>query len=159
MKIVLIVILIAAMIAPRPEYLSSKCLLSAVTHHFWHVNIFHLAVNSIGIWLAVSPRRSMSEMLPAWAAASLSYAFATGPVLGFSNILFAIAGMDAARRPLSWWKQPATIAFLATMLLMAFLPIFSAVTHIASFLLGFLYGAVRRVLAKTVSDYGRVSRQ
>ena len=157
MRVVLIVLFVAAMIAPRPEYLSAKCLLAAVSHHFWHVNVFHLAVNAIGTWLAVSPRRSMSEMLPAWVAASLSYVFAPGPVLGFSNILFALAGMDAARRPRSWWKQPSTIAFLATMLLMVFLPAFSAVTHIASFLLGFLCGAVRRAVAKTLSDYGRVA--
>ena len=157
MRTILIVLLVAAMIAPRPEFLSHRSFFSAVGHHFWHVNVFHLAVNSIGIWLAVSPRRRMSEMLPAWVAASLSYVFATGPVLGFSNILFAIAGMDAARRPPSWWKQPATITFFATMLLMVFLPAFSAVTHIASFALGFLYGFVRKVLAKTLSDYGRVS--
>lgn len=146
------------MIAPRPEFLSQRCFLSAVLHHFWHVNVFHLAVNSIAIWLAVSPRRRMSEMFPAWAAASLSYAFAPGLVLGFSNILFALMGMDSAVRPRSWWKQPATITFFATMLLMAFLPMFSAVTHIVSFALGFVYGFVRKVLKKTLSDYGRIAR-
>lgn len=157
MRIVIIVLLIAAMIAPRPEFLSHKCFLSAVSHHFWHVNIFHLAVNSLAIWLAVPPGRSTSEMLPAWIAASLSYVFAGTPALGFSNILFAIAGMDAARRSRSWWTQPATITFFVTMFAMAFFPMFSAVTHIASFVLGFLYGAVRRVLTKTLSDYGRIS--
>ena len=99
----------------------------------------------------------MSEMFPAWVAASLSYVFAPGPVLGFSNILFAIAGIDAARRPRSWWTQPATITFFVTMIAMAFFPAFSAVTHIVSFLLGFLYGAVRRVLTKAFSDYGRIA--
>lgn len=155
----LIVLLIAAALVPRPEFLAQKSIFSAVTHHFWHVNVFHLAVNSIGIWLAVSPGRRMSEMLPAWVAASLSYVFAPGPVLGFSNILFALAGMDAARRPRCWWTQPTTLAFLATMLLMVFLPAFSAYTHIASFALGFLYGAVRKAVNQTLSDYGRIARR
>lgn len=151
--------LITAMIAPRPGFLSQRCFLSATLHHFWHVNLFHLIINTLGIWLAVATRRSMSELFPAWALASLSYVFAPSLVIGFSNILFALAGMDSARRPQAWWKKTETIVFLSTMIFMLFFPAFSAVTHIVSFALGFLYGFVRKMLRKTLSDYGRAAHK
>ena len=147
------------MLAPRPEYLSRMCFLSALSHHFWHINIFHLVANSFGTWLAVSPRRCMSELLLAWIMASLSYLFATGPVIGFSNILFALMGMDSANKPKSWWTQPTTIIFFVTMVSMIFFPAFSAVTHITSFLMGFVYGSVTRAIRKTAADYGRIARK
>ena len=75
---------------------------------------------------------------------SISYCFALKPVIGFSNILYAMMGLRTPYFRSSWWKQPSVILFLIITLAMVFIPQFSATTHIASYIIGVLVAAIIR---------------
>lgn len=157
-KTVILIILVTLMLVPTPGWLNDVCVLSALTHHFFHANWFHLSANSLAFWVAFPRGRRMSELILAWVLASISYAVTTDPVIGFSNILFAIAGLSAASASREYWKNPATWVFIAVMAAMAFLPMFSASTHIVAFVLGLLVGALRKNIKRATDDYKRITR-
>ena len=143
-------------LVPVPEWMeegvSLRC---ALTHHFWHGNAFHLAANSIALlsFAWVLPR--WYRLLPAaFVAASLSIIFATRPVIGFSNIIFAMSGLCAPKVK-GYWKSHATWVFIGVMIGMLLIPRFSAMTHIASFVAGFVFGGIGETLRRTANDCRR----
>ena len=87
----------------------------ALLYHFFHANWWHLAVNAIAV---------------------LVYPLSFRPVIGLSNVLYAVLGLRTPPLRNPWWKHPSVLAFLAITVVMVFIPRFSATTHIAAFVLG-----------------------
>lgn len=152
----LIALALVYALVPVPEWMgegvSLRC---ALTHHFWHANVFHLAANGLALlsFAWVLPR--WYRLLPlAYLAASLSIIAATKPVVGLSNIMFAMSGLCAPMVK-GYWKRKETWTFVAVMLTMLFVPRFSATTHIASFVAGFALGHLRKTIRRTIDDCRR----
>lgn len=154
--IIIILLLVAMMFVPFPLFLGEKTFLAAILHHIWHCNWFHLAINCISVWLIVSRQKGYSMLAEAWGIASISYIFAATPVVGFSNILFAMSGIQAANYGKAYWKQPATWSFFVVMIAMAFFPMFSTTTHLASFGIGYLFSLTKRTIKTILNDYERI---
>lgn len=131
----------------------------SLVHHFFHANIFHLAVNCLSVWslFRKSYRYSMTPLLWAFLIASVSWFCTSDDVVGFSNILFAIIGLRSPSLSHSWWKQPSVILFLAITALMALLPQVSAITHIVSFVLGCIVAGTIRIVNSICSDFRRAT--
>ena len=144
------------MLAPVPQWMGQGHVLRcALTHHFWHANAFHLAANCLALlaFAWVLPR--WYRLLPAaYIAGSLSYFCALGPVIGVSNILFAMSGLCVPRIR-GYWKRPETWVFLAVMAGMLAFPRLSATTHITAFALGTVFGFVGRAIRRTADDCRR----
>ena len=158
MRIVIIGILwLAFMLFGCPDWLQyGPWELRALVYPLFHANIFHLACNCLGIWATFDPRVSdpWRRLLVGYAISVLVYPLSVHPVVGISNVLFAISGMcSPVRSPR--WKSPTMLVFVAVMLLMALLPGVSAVTHVASFILGVLYSSIRIKLQR--HDTGRTA--
>lgn len=150
-----IVLVLMYFLTEIPSFMGEDRLLSALTHHFFHANILHLAVNCYATWVLVGRRFSVCELLIAWVLGSLSYIFASAPAVGFSNILFALMGMRTPSLRHSWWRSATTIVFLVVMVGYIFVPGVSAVTHIAAFAMGCAVSAVTRFFRQMESDYGK----
>lgn len=142
-----------------PVFLHGDGIHVALSHHFFHANIFHLAVNSMSVWLLFRKgyRYETAPLIVAFICATISWYCSAADVVGFSNIIFAIVGLRTPSLSSSWWRQPATVMFFAVTLLMAFLPQVSAVTHLVSFVLGCLYAAAHRIITSISRDYARAS--
>jgi membrane associated rhomboid family serine protease len=159
MRYVIIAVLAALyFFVPVPEILlSGSGILPAAIHHFFHANIFHLAANSLCIWMLYKPGRYKAgrDILLPYAIATLSYFFATTPVIGFSNILFAVSGLRTPSLKHQWWRSRNAAMFFGFMLLTLFMPRVSAVTHIVSFTAGALIGSAKRFIRRTAYDARR----
>lgn len=155
----IIVLLVALQaIVGLPDYLSGAehYLLRAATYSFFHGNWWHLAVNLIATWSIFVPSRKCSKMLlVAYFIAVLVYPLSFRPVIGFSNVLYAVLGLRSPALSSSWWKQPAVIAFLVITVALLFMPMFSATTHIAAFVLGIACAGARRQYIKLTRDARR----
>lgn len=160
LRIIIIGILATGMLMwGCPLFLHEDGIHVALSHHFFHANIFHLAVNSMSVWLLFRKgyRYEITPLIVAFICATISWYCSTADVIGFSNIIFATVGLRTPSLTHSWWRQPATIMFFAITLLMAFLPNVSAVTHLVSFALGCLYAAAHRFIISISRDYSRIS--
>lgn len=163
MRYALIIILTLVFIAAGcPAYLAdADCShwLKALTYHFFHANVFHLAANCLSIWFVFmvtptrSEKRNIRNFLTAALVATFTYFTATRPVVGISNILFAVLGLRTPAFSHPWWRHPGTLTFFAITLGMLAFPQFSALTHIVSFLCGVLLSAGRRTLNSLEDDY------
>jgi hypothetical protein len=142
-----------------PEFLHSDSWHISLVHHFFHANIFHLAVNSLSIWTLFRKgfKYSISPIVWAYIIGSASWFCTSADVVGFSNILFALIGLRTPSLKNAWWRQPSVIVFFAITALMAFLPQVSAVTHIVSFSLGCIVAGASRIINKISSDFRRAS--
>ena len=131
----------------------------SLVHHFFHANIFHLAVNCLSVWSLFRKgyRYSKIPLLWAFLIASVSWFCTSDDVVGFSNIIFAIIGLRSPSLSHSWWKQPSVILFLAITALMALLPQVSAITHIVSFVLGCIVAGTIRIVNSISSDFRRAT--
>lgn len=131
----------------------------SLVHHFFHANIFHLAVNCLSVWSLFRKgyRYSKTPLLWAFLIASVSWFCTSDDVVGFSNIIFAIIGLRSPSLSHSWWKQPSVILFLAITALMALLPQVSAITHIVSFVLGCIVAGAIRIVNSICSDFRRAT--
>ena len=159
-RIVIVGILVTVLLLFRcPALLHSDAPYIALIHHFFHANIFHLAVNCLSVWALFRPevRYSVSPIVWAYIIASASWFFTSADAVGFSNIIFALAGQRTPSLKNAWWRQPTIILFLAITALMAFLPQVSAVTHIISFALGCIVAGARRLIHSINRDFRRAS--
>lgn len=131
----------------------------SLVHHFFHANIFHLAVNCLSVWSLFRKgyQYSITPLLWAFLIASMSWFCTSADVVGFSNILFALIGLRSPSFSHSWWKQPSVILFLAITALMALLPQVSAITHIVSFTLGCIVAGAIRIVNSISSDFRRAT--
>lgn len=142
-----------------PFFLHYDCGYISLVHHFFHANIFHLAVNCLSVWTLFRKdmRYGMTQPVLAYLIGTASWFFTSSDVVGFSNVIFALIGLRTPALGHFWWKQPAVILFLAITALMALLPQVSAVTHIVSFVLGCIVAGAYRVVNNISRDYSRAT--
>lgn len=142
-----------------PHFLHSDRAYISLVHHFFHANIFHLAVNCVSLWTLFRQGYIYKVSLLVWAflIASLSWFFSSVDPVGFSNIIFAIIGLRTPSIRDGWWKRSAVITFLLVTVLMAILPQVSAITHVLSFIFGCIAAGLERVFKRISSDLSRAS--
>lgn len=142
-----------------PTFLHYDCGYISLVHHFFHANIFHLAVNCLSVWSLFRKgyRYSIAPLLWAFLIGSASWFCTPDDVVGFSNIIFALIGLRSPSFSNAWWKQPSVILFLAITALMALLPQVSAITHIVSFVLGCIVAGASRIVNNISSDFRRAT--
>jgi membrane associated rhomboid family serine protease len=131
----------------------------SLVHHFFHANIFHLAVNCLSIWSLFRKgyRYNPAPLVWAFLIGSSSWFFTSADPVGFSNIIFALVGLRTPSLKSDWWKQPSIILFLVITGLMALLPQVSAVTHIVSFALGCIVAGASRIANSISRDFSRAT--
>ena len=153
--LVAILALVYALV-PVPEWMREGVTLRcALLHHFWHANVYHLAANSLVLLSFGWAMPRWYRLLPgAYAAASLSLLAATGPVIGFSNIIFAMSGLCAPMVK-NYWERRETWIFIGVMVGMLFIPRLSAMTHMASFAGGLALGFINKTIRRTADDCRR----
>lgn len=144
-------LLFLAFMAGMPDYIpnGSPLPLRMATYHFFHANMFHLAANCLVLWTlgeawTYNPVRCRKELVLSYIIASLAILVEPRPVVGISNIIFAIVGMRTPKLSNPWWKNPNTLTFLGVMFAMLLVPRFSGVTHIISFAAGMSIAAIER---------------
>lgn len=166
-RLVIIIFLVAlhALLGTPQFFLGgSPYLLRAATYSFFHASWWHLAVNCIAIWsifrpiVFVEPRKYFRVFAVAYIIAILVYPLSFKPVIGFSNVLYAILGLNTPPLSNPWWRQASVVVFLAVTVALICVPVFSTTTHIASFLLGMGCAAIGRCYQDLLSDAGRYLR-
>lgn len=161
-RLIFIVVLAALQLAfGAPDWLrpdGAPYIVRAISYSFFHGNWWHLAVNAIAIWTVFDPKRMprkpCKDLLLSFFIAIAVYPLSFKPVIGFSNVLYATLGMRTPKLSSPWWRQPSVIVFLAVTILMAFIPRFSATTHIAAFVFGMAVAASRRFNQSVYRDAG-----
>ena len=131
--------------------------LRATAYPFFHASWWHLAVNGIAIWTIYDERRCKPcrDLLISYIISIAVYPLALRPVIGFSNILYAVLGLRTPPLSSPWWKQMPVIVFLIVTVALVFVPQFSATTHIAAFVIGVILAYAGRWLNKLHSDAAR----
>lgn len=129
--------------------------LQAPLHHFLHANIFHLAVNCLAVWTMFNRRwkEEVKELLCAFVIGTAAYMAASAHSVGMSDVLFAVLGLRAARQ--GWWKSFYFAVMWGTILLTAFLPNISGLTHAISCAAGTAVGLAASSFRKLLDDYGK----
>ncbi len=129
----------------------------AFSYSFFHGNWWHLAVNCLACWTIFQPKYKLTplQLVTAYAIAVIVYPLSLRPVIGFSNVLYAILGLRTPSLKSKWWRQTPVIVFLVVTIGLVFVPQFSATTHIASFLLGMSVAALKRFYYVLTDDCRR----
>lgn len=142
-----------------PHFLHSDDAWISLVHHFFHANIFHLAVNCLSIWTLFRKgyRYAAMPIVIAYLIGTISWFFAPVDPVGISNMIFAILGLRTPSLKNAWWRQPHVIAFFAISTMMAILPQVSALTHIVSFILGCVAAGALRIINSICRDYRRAT--
>lgn len=150
MREVIITLLFAVLVVLGcPDWLATQEVpywTRAMVYPFFHANIFHLALNCLCIWTMFHPRFKdrWRVLILGYLISVLVYGLSIHPVIGISNILFAIVGMRTPPFTHKWWRSKNALIFLGVNLLMVFVPKISAVTHIASFIIGVIIAHIHR---------------
>lgn len=161
--IIIAVLSIVFIFLERPEYLYGKSFLTSVTYHFFHANIFHLAANCLSVWylfkktITRNAKTMIAEILIAYIIATFSYMVAFRPIIGVSNMLFAIIGMRTPAWSSSWWRAKETKLFFGITLFMLLFPQVSAITHITAFIIGVIVSMTKRKIKSLENDYRRAT--
>lgn len=157
--IVIAALVVLQLVFGAPAFLlkDGDYLLRAATYSFFHASWWHLAVNCLAIWGLLKPSRKQKWQVWALAylIAFLVYPLSFRPAIGFSNILYAVIGLQTPPLSNRWWRTPTVIVFLAVTVALVFIPKFSATTHIAAFLLGCCFAAFHRAYLKLTQDARR----
>ena len=123
-------------------------------HHFFHGNVFHLLVNILCVSLSFRKVKAW-QFIPAYIISSLSVLISSIPVLGFSNMIYALIGVRSPSWGHQWWRHPGTLTFFGVTIVMLLFPNVSAVTHIVSFLGGAILAALVRWIKIIMNDSAR----
>jgi len=129
----------------------------AALYSFFHASWWHLAVNAIAIWTIFDPRRKFnwSQIVTVYLIAVVVYPLSFRPVIGFSNVLYAMLGLRTPPLSSPWWKRPEVLAFLILTAAMVFIPRLSATTHVAAFALGMAAASAKRKYLYLTRDIRR----
>lgn len=160
----ILVLLLAGLYAfmECPDFLLDKhSWVAWLTYSFFHGNVFHWAANMLALWSIFNPKHKHNarQLFIGYLIALAVYPLSFKPVVGISNILYAVLGMRTPAFNHPWWEAPTTITFLVITIAMVFIPNISAVTHIASFALGTLLSCVNRGITSLKNDYERAINQ
>lgn len=154
-RVIAIGVLVTAMLVwGCPAWLHKEAWYIAFAHHFFHANVFHLAVNCFSLWAVFRSGmiyKGWSILIPFICATASWFCSPLDPV-GASNFLFATIGCRTPHLGSKWWRQSTTIVFFLGMLVMAFVPGVSFITHLVSFVLGCLFAILFRHIAKISKD-------
>lgn len=98
LRVSVVLILLAAFVSlDNGAMRSPECgdMLKALSYPLYHANVFHLAGNCIGVWIAFSPRRGGNAwtLSASFGISVCAWWMSRMPVVGFSNILYASAGL------------------------------------------------------------------
>lgn len=159
-RIVLIGVLTAVMLLfGCPAFLHHDDACISLVHHFFHANLFHLAVNCYSIWnlFRRGVRYSAFPLVLAFVFGTLSWFCTSADAVGFSNIIFALVGLRTPSISSGWWKGRGVITFLSVNVFMLLLPQVSAITHVVSFALGCIAAGMIRSYNRISRDYHRAS--
>lgn len=156
-RAIIIAVLAVFYFVPIPDCLYSGEYPAMLVHPFFHANIFHLMLNCLAIWTVFDPRTK-----PEWwylpvgfIIAAVTYWLVDDILIGFSTILFAVAGLRTPSFRSVWWRSWNAWVYIGTMLLMFMLPMFAASAHLVSFIIGVAVAAVVRFKRKLDYDTRR----
>ena len=158
MRVTIVLILAAVFIALGcPDALlpgGAPYIMRAMIYPLFHANVWHLLVNVVSMWGILSRRSSFKELAIAYVISILVYPLSFRPVVGISNVMYAMLGMRSPCLSSAWWRTAPVAAFLAVTIVMVFIPQFSATTHVASFVLGIFVAYARRWKNSVLKDAG-----
>ena len=104
----------------------------ALTYHFFHANIFHLIGNCFCLWqLCRFGKVTYKSLAVAFVIATITPLLVHAPMVGFSNILYALTGLAFY----SFARKNVIILIAATAAMIPF-PQIAAVPHLVSLILG-----------------------
>lgn len=130
----------------------------AFSYSFFHASVWHLAVNGLAIWSIFRKDKlckACTDLAISFIIAVAVYPLSFRPVIGFSNILYAVIGLRTPPLSSKWWRTTPVIVFLIVTIALLFIPRFSATTHIAAFVLGIACAYLRRFNQSLVKDARR----
>lgn len=136
------------LLAGTPEWLSDCSMLLRMTaYHFYHANIFHLAVNGLALWAIFSPLRKDNTycLIIGYVIATLAYPLSVKPCIGLSNIIYAVIGLRTPPFSDRWWRSMAAIVFFSVTLAMLLVPSIAGVTHVVSLAAGIAAANIKRL--------------
>ena len=153
----MIILLTVCFFITDPHWLLEPGVPAFLLYPFFHANMAHLALNCLALWTAFNPKRQdrWRVLLIGAAISMIVYPLASRPVVGISNILYAVFGLRTPAIDHPWWKHPSTVTFFIVTLAMWPLPMFSVTTHIASFIIGAAIAALNRYNARLDYDAKR----
>lgn len=129
-----------------PEILYSGEYPAMLVYQFFHANIFHLLLNCLAVWTVFDPRTKPEWWyLPiGYIISATTYLLTPYVLVGFSCVLFAIAGIRTPSFRSPWWRTWNCWVYIGTMLLMFLLPMFAASAHLIAFAMGVAVSACVR---------------
>ena len=156
-RILLEIVLIIFYVPETPECLFTGEWPAMIVHPFFHENIAHLALNCLAVWTVFDPRtRPEWWYLPiGFLIAAVSYLMVNDVLIGFSTVLFAVAGIRTPSFRDAWWRSRNCWIYICTMLLMFLLPMFAASAHLICFTIGVAVSACVRFKRKLDYDTRR----
>lgn len=98
-------------------------------------------------------KSAWKEIMCAFVIGTLSFLIASAHSVGFSDILFAVLGIRAARN--GWWRSRYFVVMWATLILTALIPGISGLTHALSCAGGTVFGLISAEWKKILDDYGK----
>ena len=142
------------------EYLALPYMTRALVYPFLHANLFHLLVNTYATFLLFDPGRkdNMRCLVMGYIISFIVYPLSFRPVIGISNLLYAVIGLRTPPFYSPFWRNPMVILFLSVTVLMVFIPSIAATTHVASFILGMLTAMASREIKSVYDDGNRIFR-
>lgn len=152
-RYIVIAVLVAFYFVPVPEILYTGEDEAMIVYPFFHANIAHLALNCLAVWTVFDPKtRPEWWYLPVgFIIAATTYCLTDYVLIGFSCVLFAVAGLRTPSFRSAWWRSWNCWVYIGTMLLMFLLPMFAASAHLISFAIG--VGVAACVRFKRRLDY------
>lgn len=157
MRYIIIAVLAGFFFVKTPDALYTGGGSAMWVYPLFHANVFHLLLNCLAVWTVFDPKtRPEWWYLPVgYVISAVSYALSSSLIIGFSCILFAIAGMRTPSFRSPWWRTWNCWVYIGTMLLMFLLPMFAASAHLISFAIGVGVSACVRFKRRLDYDTGR----
>lgn len=137
--IITVILTLTFFLLPAEGYVSGGFSSANFLYLFFHANIFHLLGNLLCLWMLRCPLHILVACIIAVAGSFLP-TLTSEPTMGFSGVLFAIAGI-------SWGRIGRFVEMckrcLPFILITLFLPNVNALIHVYCLFLGYLYGLLK----------------
>lgn len=145
-RIVIIAILAVFYLFGDSTHLSEGGLSSALLYPLYHANLFHLLANGFAIYTIFSPQKkdNARALIIGYIVSVIVYPLSIRPLIGVSNILYAIIGLRTPPLSSQWWHTAPVRVFLCVTVAMVFIPQVAAITHVISFTIGIVVAHLLR---------------